>query len=95
MESVIEKCESTISELLKFSRSVLYLGKPIKDKRFIKFENEIGYELSIDFKYILERYNGFSLLGSRVFGLDSEYQESSLDRIYHFEHNIVENKMPS
>lgn len=96
MESlIIKKCESVISELIKFSDNILSLGSPILDSRLEQLEQSIKYEFPIDFKHILKRFNGFSLCGKEVSGLGVEYKESSLDRIYHFEHSHSANKMPS
>lgn len=95
MEStIIRDCESVFVELMKFSASIIDVGKPINDSRLEQFEKTIQYELPIDFKFFLKKINGFSLMGTAVFGIDSEYRDSSLDKIYEFEHNHVENKMP-
>ena len=96
MKSLIKKeCESVLNELLKFSDDILSLGKPISDERLEHFERDINYEFPFDFKYFLKKFNGFSLCGVEVFGLGNEFKESSLDRIYDFEHSQIENKMPS
>lgn len=91
---IIQQCKSTMEGLLRFSMNLLSLGDPILDNRIEQLEREIGYALPIDFKYFISRYNGFSLCGTEVFGLGRNLKESSLDKVYFFEHNIAEYKMP-
>ena len=95
MESLILKeCESIILELKRFSEDLLELNEPIKDDRVELFEQKIKFELPIDFKFFLKSFNSFSLGGTEVFGLGSDFKASSLDKLYDFEHNEVENKLP-
>lgn len=94
MESIISNCESAISDLLKFSDKLLELSKPIEDNRIEEFEHSLNYELPVDFKYFLKKFNGLSVYGTKVFGLGAEFKEASLDSIYKFEHNQMDNKMP-
>jgi hypothetical protein len=94
MEALISDCENTFNELSQFSANILSLANSIVDDRLEVFEKEIGYSLPFDFKFFLERSNGFSLLGVEVFGLGSELKGSSLDAIYDFEHRQVYKKMP-
>lgn len=82
-------------KLLKFSETMLTLEKPITDSRIEDFENTIQYKLPSDYKYFLKKHNGFSLNGTEVYGLGNEYGESSLSKIYDFEHNHVGNPMPT
>ncbi|KIQ17957.1 hypothetical protein RT99_18010 [Flavobacterium sp. MEB061] len=89
------KCEKLLNELYKFSNEVLILGIPIKDNRLEIFEKKIGYILPDDFKYILKKHNKISLFGVELIGYDDEFQNSSLDKVYEFEHFEVSNKMPS
>lgn len=72
---------------------MLSLGQPISDDRLKELEAIIGYTLPLDFRYILQKHNSFSLLGTMVYGLDRGLDETSLDRIYHIEHEEVENPM--
>jgi hypothetical protein len=91
--SIIIKCDEVLSELSRFSKEILTLGEPIDDDRLKDLEAIIGYKLPIDFTYILNRHNSFSLLGSEVYGLDPSLKEASLDKVYRFEHEEVENSM--
>jgi cell wall assembly regulator SMI1 len=94
MTDIIGKCESIIKELSKFSDGLLYLGPPIPGNRLEVFEKKIGFFLPSDFKYLLIKHNGISLSGTEVYGIDKALRGSSLDEVYHFEHDLVDNEMP-
>ncbi len=94
MADLIIECENVINELSKFSGGLCLLGNPIKDDRLEAFEIRIGCNLPTDFKFILKKYNKFSLGGTEVFGIGEEFKGSSLDKVYDFEHDAVENRMP-
>lgn len=89
----IEKCDEVLSELYKFSGDVLSLGQSFVDDRLERLETIAGYRLPLDFVYILQKHNSFSLLATRVFGMGQEFGDSSLDKIFHFEHEKVDNPM--
>jgi cell wall assembly regulator SMI1 len=89
----IRECDEVLKELYNFSGDILFLGQSITDKRLKEFETNIGYRLPLDFIYILQKHNSFSVLGTLVYGLDQQLGETSLDKIYHFEHEDVENPM--
>lgn len=93
-DKIKKECDFVINELLKFSDSLLELGEPIVDNRLEVFEINIEQNLSNDFKYILRKFNGFSLNGTIVNGLGSIFGDSSLDEVYNFEHFNALNKMP-
>lgn len=82
-------------ELSSFSEDMIELGLPILDNRIELFENKINFKLPTDFKFFLKKYNGLSLNGNIIYGLDSVYKESSLDKVYDFEHYKAANKMYS
>lgn len=84
----------TYKNLIKFSDSILSLGNPIIDNRINEFEKIIGYKLPKDFKWFIEKNNGFSLFGNEVTGLGEEFLNASIDKVYNFEHSEVENPMP-
>ena len=94
MSSIIESCEIVLNELFLFSEELIYLGDSIKDNRLEIFENEIGFELPHDYKYIMKRHNGISLLGTAIIGFHKSYKEASLDAVYKFEHSVVTHKIP-
>ena len=87
-------CDLLLAELNKFDRTIIHLGKLITDNRLKLLEQSIGFDLPLDFKYILTNYNGISLIGTEVYGIDDSLKEESLDKIYHYEHNNVANKLP-
>lgn len=89
----LRKCDEVLRELYKFSNDTLSLGQPITDDRLKELETNIGYRLPLDFIYILQKHNSFSLLGTMVYGIDRGMGEASIDKIYHFEHEEVENPM--
>ena len=94
--SVIYKdCDMLLDELTKFDGSILNLGTFINDDRIRILEKNIGFNLPLDFKYIISVHNGVSLIGTTVYGLDETFKEESLDKIYHFEHFKVVNPMPA
>lgn len=84
----------TINELLKFDSSLIELGDSVTDDRFEKLEHKIGYSLPTSFKNLLKKYNYISLGGTSINGLDSKFRDSSLDRLYEFEHFETGNPMP-
>ena len=94
MTEIIEKCNSVISELLKFSEKLTFFGPSISDDRIEVFERQVGYIFPVDFKFILKKYNGISLDGTEVYGIDAELQGCSLDALYEFEHDLADNPMP-
>ncbi|MGK6353563.1 SMI1/KNR4 family protein [Parapedobacter sp. DT-150] len=94
MEDIIEESKNVLNELYRFSSSIIHLGTSVKDDRLELFEKEIGYTLPKDFKYILSKHNGISLLGTEVLGIDLSFKGGSLDEVYKFEHFNVEHKMP-
>ena len=78
-----------------FTNELLFVNEPILDDRLESFEKKNKIKLPLDFKYLLSKHNGFSLNGTEVLGLDDKFKESSLEKVYDFEHYIVENKMPT
>ncbi len=87
MLSIYKDCDLLLDELHKFSNDVLYLGASITDDRLEKFEKRIGFSLPVDFKYIMKKHNGISLMDTEILGLDAALlRGSSLDEVYIFEH---------
>jgi len=87
-------CKDLLKELYKFSNDVITFGEPINDDRLENFEKSIGFSLPTDFKNILKKHNGISILGKEILGYDKQFQSSSLEQVYQFEHFEVANKMP-
>lgn len=86
--------EQIINELLKFDSSLRELGGSVSDNRFEKLEEQINFKLPKSFKSLLKQFNGISLYGESINGLDEKFMDASLDRLYHFEHFEVGNPMP-
>jgi hypothetical protein len=96
MEDIYRECDLLLTKLYKFDESIIYLGSPINDERLELFEKEIGFYLSLDFKYILKKHNRIVLSGTEIYGLDRELRGNSLDEVYQYEHNKeVRNAMPN
>lgn len=92
---LIERCEQTLEKLYRFSSELLQLGEEdISDLKLEEFEKEIGCKLADDFKYILKKHNGIILAGTEVYSLSDDAEGKSLDNIFTFEHDEVENPMP-
>jgi cell wall assembly regulator SMI1 len=83
-----------LEKIHQFSSDLLDLGEPITDNKLSEFEHQIGFQLPLDFSYILTKHNYISLAGTEVLGIGSEFREESLDKVYLFEHNWVGNPMP-
>ena len=94
MNDITNQCEAVLKELGRFSNDVAFLGTAIIDNRLNEFEEKLGFTLPVDFKYIIACYNGVSLDGTEIYGLGDVFRKASLDKIYDFEHFVVENKMP-
>ncbi len=92
-QKIISECDNILNELCKFSDTTLFLGDPISDNRLLEFESKIGFELPVDFKYILSIHNSFSLSGTEVFGVDKRFGGSSLENVYDLEHLEVDNPL--
>lgn len=90
----MEVCDLLLQELSMFSTDILELGNKVSESKLHDFENKIGLKLPNDFKYIICKHNGFSLLGTNVLGINNESKSSSLEDVYNFEHEQTFNKMP-
>lgn len=87
MMDINSKCEMTLEKLYQFSKQLLYLGDSIDDSKIEKFEQQIGYKLPQDYKYVITKHNSIIILaGTEIYGLSKDLKENSLDKIYGFEH---------
>ena len=89
--------KNRLHKILDLNEPLCYIGKGKDAIYFLPnedFENEIQYKLPKDFKYFIKEFNGFSLNGTEVNGIGKEFMKTSLDELYNFEHNEVENPMP-
>jgi len=94
MPEISISCELLLNELYRFSEAILSLGPTINDNRLENFEQGLGFKLPSDFKYILKKHNGISLIGKEILGLDEQRGKSSLNEVYKFETVEVGNPMP-
>ena len=77
--------DETIKELNKFSSQIVDL-KPSVDLELIhRFEEEFQIKLPADYKYLLSKTNGFSLMGFEVLGI-TYTDDYNLVNAYQFEH---------
>ena len=83
---------AVIDELHKFSNKILTLSGPLNGNEIYKCEKNINKSLPNDYKEFLRKHNGGDLMGTEIYGINES--ENSLDRIYKFEHDAVENPMP-
>lgn len=77
--------DEIINEVLKFSDNILELGKPILDNRIDLFEEMYNIKLPTDFCHFISQYNGICLMGTEVYGFDTENVES-IESVYYYEH---------
>lgn len=77
--------KNIITELLKFSDDILEIGANINDDRIKKFENTHQLIIPNDFREFITSINGFSLVGTEVYGFD-QTKVNSIENIYYREH---------
>ncbi len=81
-----------IEELNRFSPDIIIKGSSASDTDISAFENVFGIVLPRDFKSFVKVYNGFSLMGTAVYGIGNS--DHDLKANYLFEHYEVGHKMP-
>lgn len=82
-----------IEELLLFSERALQLNAPVSNGAIERFESQFQIILPEDYKQLVNRFNGFSLMGFEVYGVGQEIGATSLNKNYVFEHDEVGNPM--
>jgi hypothetical protein len=93
MNNLLQQCNELIEQLNHFSEAIISLGQPVTGTCVEDFERKTGFNLPFDFKYIIKKFNGFTLSGTEVYSIGEEMR-LSLNTIYQFEHHIIENPMP-
>ncbi len=78
--------KNLIRELRKFSDDIISINKPIDESLIQEFEVRHKVELPLDYKDLLKSINGFSLMGSEVYGIGDTEHTQNLDKVYQFEH---------
>lgn len=84
---------NVIEELTLFSERVLKLNPPINVQKIAEFERQFNVKLPEDYILFLKRFNGISLMGSIVYGIEEELNPLSLSRNFIVEHREVANPM--
>ena len=77
-----------IAELLKFSDEILEVFPPVEKNDLQQFEIEHNLELPADYKASLGITDGFSLMGTEVYGI-SRQGKVNLAQVYQIEHHEV------
>ena len=91
----MDTINSVIDEILKFSTKVLTVTDGITEDKIMAFEEKYSLTLPNDYKALLKRTNGLSLMGTVVYGIYDESVYMSLGRAFTIEHSEVENEMPA
>lgn len=81
-----------VKELFLFSDHILEVNNPASGIDIVNFEERFKIKLPQDYKDLLNVTNGFSLMGTTVYGVEQPYS-SSLFAIYKREHEEVNNPM--
>ena len=90
----INKIDSVLEQLHLFSVGVVEFRPPVKLEDVSAFETKYGIVLPEDFKYLLGKTNGFSLMGDCILGLGYPASSEDLESVFHFEHFESNNPMP-
>lgn len=73
-----------LRELYKFSPKILSLNEPLKNESVIEdFEKKNKLTLPLDYKYFLSKHDGFSLMGTEVYGFNGI---NNIESVYNYEH---------
>jgi cell wall assembly regulator SMI1 len=83
-----------IKELEKFSNVILALNTPVDETQVVEFEKSFNLVLPADYRFLLKMYNGVTLDGTQVYGINEAANVFSLKDCYIGEHYEVSNPMP-
>ena len=86
--------QNALRDLKKFSNDILTLMPPIKEASANIFEDKFKIKLPQDYKYLLTVHNGVELLGTKIYGIETDDVRYGLEQCYLFEHFEVARKMP-
>ncbi len=93
----INRAEEIMTTLRKFSPRIIELGETLDVEIIAMFEEKYSLILPNDFKYLLSKLNGISLVGAGYYGLTNKPRYESLESVYVFEHftakNITDSKL--
>jgi hypothetical protein len=91
----MNRIEAVLAELHKFSPDLAELGSPNEPQLVEAFERGASLVLPADYKEVVARINGFSLMGNEVYGLKGEEVSLSLEAVYQREHIGVRYPQPA
>jgi SMI1-KNR4 cell-wall len=92
---LIDTISGVVNELNKFSKELVSIGGKIEDNRISEFETEFNVQFPGDYKLFLSVANGFSLLGTEVYGIYAKKETPfSLRELYIIEHYEVQTPQP-
>ncbi|WP_291529213.1 SMI1/KNR4 family protein [Bacteroides sp. UBA939] len=78
--------DEIIKELMKFSDKLVDMRSPVDVEFIQRFETKYQIELPADYKYLLNKTNGFSLMGDEVLGITWASHGYDLVEVYRYEH---------
>jgi hypothetical protein len=78
--------EAVVEELEKFASDICDQGKPVEPDLVAAFERATGLTLPADYRAVIACVNGFSVMGSEVYGLGGPDEPVSLEAVYYREH---------
>jgi hypothetical protein len=87
--------EAVVEELGKFAPDVCEWGNPVNPALVVAFERANGLALPADYRAIVARVNGFSVMGNEVYGLHGPDEPASLEAVYRIEHVEVQVPQPA
>ena len=83
-----------VEQLKNFAPEIATFGESISPNLIIEFENLYGVQLPCDYKSIISLINGFSIMGSEVYGIGPTSVTLPLHNVYQFEHFEVSYPQP-
>lgn len=91
----MNRIEALVAELRKFSPEITQL-EPAGDPQLVEaFERGRSVLLPADYKEVMAHINGFSVMGSEVYGIRGENEPLSLEAVYYQEHVAVRYPQPA
>jgi hypothetical protein len=91
----MNRIEAVLAELHKFSSDLAELGPACDPQLVESFERGASLVLPADYKEVVARIDGFSLMGAEVYGLKGGEGSLSLETVYQREHVGVRYPQPA
>lgn len=91
ISKVHENIDKILNRLNMFSRDIVCFYEPANMNAIKFFEKKFNVTLPYDYKYLLSRTNGFSLMGDSIYGVmdDLSLGNQDLFSIYKYEHECT------